>query len=649
MDRMPRRPTRLAMALLIALLALPALAAEATAATRAYIANCPVNLRTAASTSSAAVAVIPAGATVSVASELAGDSWSADCAGAVSGSRWFSITAINGVTTTSLYGASQLYAAKGLFRAANLLEGIDVSTWQGTIDYAKVAASGRRFVVAKATEGIGFTDPKWALNRTAAPAAGLRVTGYHFARPDLNPTDAVGEADWFVSQLGLVPGMLVPALDLERHGTLSAAALQAWVGAWLDEVYAKTGVRPMIYTSPSFWKSYVGDTRTFADEGYTILWVAHWFVSNPSVPAQNWGGHGWTFWQYDDCGTVPGMSGCVDLDRYHGLDLTSMTVGADFGAQASPAKQSVKQGGSVVFAIGVTRQFYTLPVSLSVTGLPAGATATITTSAANTDAATLAITTSKTDTVTPVGTYPLTVTASSNGLIRTATASLTVGDGIAPVAGAPAARLMVPPASVTTAPVKATWSGADPSGIAGYALQWQVDGGTWSSRVLTPVTTTWASGGYVFGHTYRQRVQATDGAGNVGSWAYGPVLLPVLTQQTSSSVTYSGAWSTVKSIYASGGSLKYATSKGASASFTFIGSSIGWLSYLGPNRGKAAVYLDGIYKATVSMYSATYSSRRVVYVGTWATSGSHTIKVVDLGTSGHSRIDLDGFIRLTPG
>ena len=194
MDQPPRR-TRLAVALLVALIALPVLAGEAAAAARAYVANCPINLRATTSTTSAVVAVIPAGTSVSVGSELAGGAWSADCAGAVSGSRWFAITAISGVSTTSLYGVSQVYAAKGLFRAASLLEGIDVSTWQGTIDYAKVAASGRRFVVAKATEGIGFTDPKWIANRTAAPAAGLLVAGYHFARPDLNPTDPVGEAD----------------------------------------------------------------------------------------------------------------------------------------------------------------------------------------------------------------------------------------------------------------------------------------------------------------------------------------------------------------------------------------------------------------------------------------------------------------------
>lgn len=80
----------------------------------------------------------------------------------------------------------------------------------------------------------------------------------------------------------------------------------------------------MIYTSPSFWSTYMGDTRQFADAGYTVLWIAHWTsASQPTVPAQNWGGHGWTFWQYTDKGTVSGIKGSVDLDRYNGQALSS--------------------------------------------------------------------------------------------------------------------------------------------------------------------------------------------------------------------------------------------------------------------------------------------------------------------------------------
>jgi GH25 family lysozyme M1 (1,4-beta-N-acetylmuramidase) len=98
--------------------------------------------------------------------------------------------------------------------------------------------------------------------------------------------------------------------------------MQTWVSTWLQIVSSATGVKPMIYTSPNFWTNSMGNTQMFAQGGYTVLWVAHWTsASQPTVPANNWGGHGWTFWQYTSSGTVNGISGSVDLDRYNGLTL----------------------------------------------------------------------------------------------------------------------------------------------------------------------------------------------------------------------------------------------------------------------------------------------------------------------------------------
>jgi hypothetical protein len=175
-----------------------------------------------------------------------------------------------------------------------------------------------------ATEGQTYVDPMYAVNHAAARAAGLPVAAYHFAFPLSSPDDAVLQADWYAQNAALLPGDLVPALDLERTGGLSTSALHAWVGAWLGEVYAKLGVRPMIYTSPSFWANSMGNTTMFADQGYAVLWIAHWSTSSPTVPANNWGGHGWTFWQYSNCGSVTRISGCVDLDRFNGTDLSAV-------------------------------------------------------------------------------------------------------------------------------------------------------------------------------------------------------------------------------------------------------------------------------------------------------------------------------------
>ena len=83
----------------------------------------------------------------------------------------------------------------------------------------------------------------------------------------------------------------------------------------------------MIYASPSFWANYMGNTSWFGDNGYDVLWVAHWGVTSPSVPGNNWGGKSWTFWQYSDSGIVPGISGRVDMDRYRLNSFDAVTFG----------------------------------------------------------------------------------------------------------------------------------------------------------------------------------------------------------------------------------------------------------------------------------------------------------------------------------
>ena len=276
---------------------------------------------------------MPTGTVVTTTGTVSGDPWSATCATSVSGNTWYAITAVDGTSVSSLYGVGVAYAATGLFKPstsspptpAAYLEGIDVSHHQGAIDWPSVEAAGTRFAIVQATDGETCLDPMYATNHASARAVGTLVTAYHFAEPSSSPDEAILQADWFVNNAALLPGDLVPALDLERTGGLSAGALQAWVGAWLGEVYAKLGVRPMIYSSPSFWANSMGDTTMFADLGYSVLWIAHWGTSRPTVPASNWGGHGWTFWQYSSTGSTAGISGRVDLDRYNGSDLSPVS------------------------------------------------------------------------------------------------------------------------------------------------------------------------------------------------------------------------------------------------------------------------------------------------------------------------------------
>ena len=91
---------------------------------------------------------------------------------------------------------------------------------------------------------------------------------------------------------------------------------------------ARTGLRAIIYTSPSFWKTALADTATFAATG-SKLWIAHWTTNTaPLVPASNWGGLGWTFWQWTDCTKVPGIVHCVDGDRVNGASPIPLAVPA---------------------------------------------------------------------------------------------------------------------------------------------------------------------------------------------------------------------------------------------------------------------------------------------------------------------------------
>ena len=209
--------------------------------------------------------------------------------------------------------------------AVTYATGVDVSHYQGLISWTQVAAKSYRFTYQKATEGTTFVDATYPVNRAGAEGMGLRFGAYHFARPaGTGPASivasAIAQADHFVTVAQPQPGELPPVLDLEVTGGLGANALAQWAQAWLDEVKARTGVSGFVYASPNFWKERLANTSSFALNGYK-LWVAHWTKGgSPSVPAGNWGGLGWTFWQWTDCASVPGILKCVDGDRYAGTD-----------------------------------------------------------------------------------------------------------------------------------------------------------------------------------------------------------------------------------------------------------------------------------------------------------------------------------------
>jgi len=210
-----------------------------------------------------------------------------------------------------------------------VLEGVDVSEHQGSIDWRAVAASGRSFAFIRAADGQ-YRDQRFATNWAGARAAGLTRSAYQFFRPTIDP---IAQAGTLLSMMGpLAQGDLPPVLDVETFcpppgttctsGGASPDVAADGIARWVDYVSRATQMMPILYASPSFW-SQIPPRGT---ERRTLPWIANWNVSAPAVPK---GWKHWAFWQYTDRGSVPGISVPVDLDRFEGtfLDLKLLTRG----------------------------------------------------------------------------------------------------------------------------------------------------------------------------------------------------------------------------------------------------------------------------------------------------------------------------------
>jgi GH25 family lysozyme M1 (1,4-beta-N-acetylmuramidase) len=198
--------------------------------------------------------------------------------------------------------------------AAQNIVGIDVSHWQGSINWQQVYAAGKTFAWAKATEGVTFDDGTFVTNMTNGTSAGVVMGAYHFGRPDNN--SAVSDANHFLSVASsyIGPGHLQPALDIEDPyaSALTTSALSTWIQQWMTTVQNATGVVPILYTTGNYASNLNSSLAVYK------LWIANYPTSQTSSPTNIGIWPTWAFKQYSRTETVSGISGDVDLDVFNG-------------------------------------------------------------------------------------------------------------------------------------------------------------------------------------------------------------------------------------------------------------------------------------------------------------------------------------------
>jgi lysozyme len=214
--------------------------------------------------------------------------------------------------------------------------GIDVSHYNGPIDWPSVARANVRFAFAKATEGATLVDPTFAQNWPAIREAGILRGAYHFARPGSDPTV---QAACFASTIGpLSWGELPPALDLEVMDGQTPEAVITWTKTFVAKAESLIGCSLIIYTG-GLWRNQLSNPD-IPELSTRLLWTARYGANPPVVPA-TW--NQWAFWQftdgkYGDVQQIPGVSGMCDCNWYAGglgdLQALSNQLG---GAPPAPA------------------------------------------------------------------------------------------------------------------------------------------------------------------------------------------------------------------------------------------------------------------------------------------------------------------------
>ncbi|TRC94906.1 glycoside hydrolase family 25 protein [Mesorhizobium sp. WSM4303] len=192
------------------------------------------------------------------------------------------------------------------------VHGVDVSRWQGNVNWSKLRAQGANFAYIKATDGGDHLDPMFMKNWRNADAAGLKRGAYHF----FYWCRTAGEqADWFIRNVPKVDGALPPVIDVEWNGESSCkrrpsrATVLEKMQVFMDKLERHYGQRPIIYTSPDFYRDNLKGA---------FLEYPFWLRAVARHPSKVYPGRKWLFWQYSGSGLSHGVTGRIDLNVFHG-------------------------------------------------------------------------------------------------------------------------------------------------------------------------------------------------------------------------------------------------------------------------------------------------------------------------------------------
>lgn len=186
------------------------------------------------------------------------------------------------------------------------IHGIDVSHFQGKVDWPTVKDQGVSFAFIKATEGLEHCDTMFYKNWKALKLADIKRGAYHFFKPELDPAL---QAQNFMINVSLQNGDLPPVLDMEVTDHADPEELVGRIQVWLDLVSRAFNTRPIIYTN---LKAYYRFIAGRFDE-YPI-WIARYNDKAPDLGNSRM----WNFWQYANSGQIQGIKQKVDFNAFNG-------------------------------------------------------------------------------------------------------------------------------------------------------------------------------------------------------------------------------------------------------------------------------------------------------------------------------------------